>query len=167
MGAPFFSGIGCAGTEGTAVGCGVSVGLGDGVSSGLAVADGDALGLGLGDLFLRFRFVSGVGLGDGVGEIFFFFGEAIGDGLGVDFLAECFRCFRTGVGVGVASKTFLIFAPNDSSAASAAPTVPNNIATIRSARSIILEVMEFVGVSVKRRLPRRLTQTPYNPHRNG
>jgi hypothetical protein len=104
----------------------------------VAVADGDALGLGVGDPFLRFRFVSGVGLGDGVGEVFFRFGEAVGDGLGVDFLAECFRCFRAGVGVGVASKTFLIFAPNDSSAASAASTVPNNIATIKNARSSIL-----------------------------
>jgi len=167
LGAPFFSGVGCAVTEGTAVGCVVSVALGDGVSSGVAIPDGDSLGLGLGDLFLCFRFVSGVGLGDGVGEVFFFFGEAVGDGLTVDFFAERFRCFRVGVGVGVASKTLLIFAPNDSSAASAAPTVPNNIATIRNARSIILEVMEFVGVSVKRRLPQRLTQTPYNPHRNG
>jgi hypothetical protein len=121
----------------------------------------------VGDLFLRFRFVSGVGLGDGVGEVSFRFCEAVGDGLGVDSFAERFRCFRVGVGVGVASKIFLIFVPNDSSAASAAPTVPNNIATIRNVRSIILEVMEFVGVSVKRRLPRRLTQTPYNPHRNG
>ena len=149
LGAPFFSGVGCGVTEGVALGCGVSVGLGDGVSSGVAVADGDALGLGVGDPFLRFRFVSGVGLGDGVGEVFFRFGEAVGNGLGVDFLAECFRCFRAGVGVGVASKTFLIFAPNDSSAASAAPTVPNNIATIKNARSSILIAEDKINARVR------------------
>ena len=152
LGAPFFSGVGCAVTEGIAVGCGVSVGLGDGVSSGVAVPDGEAFGLGVGNFFLRFRFVSGVGLGDGVGEIFFFFGEAVGVGLGVDFLAECFPCFRTGVGVGVASKTFLIFAPNDSSAASAAPTVPNNIATIKNARSSILIARDKVSARVREEL---------------
>ena len=118
--------------EGGAVGCGVSVGPGVSVSSGVAVAEGDAPGLGEGDLFLRFRFVSGVGLGDGVGETFFRFGEAVGEGLGEDFPAERFRCFRIVVGVGVASKIFLIFVPNDSSAASATRTVPSNIATIRS-----------------------------------
>lgn len=144
MGAPLFSGVGCAVTEGTAVGCGVSVGLDDGVSSGVAVPDGEAFGLGVGDLFFRFRFVSGVGLGE-----IFFFGEAVGDGLGVDFLAECFRCFRTGVGVGVASKTFLIFAPNDSSAASEAPTAPNNIAIIKNARSSILIARDKISGRVR------------------
>jgi hypothetical protein len=107
------------------------------VSSGVVVAegDGDSLGAGVGDPFLRFRFVSGVGLGDGVGEIFFFFGEAVGDGLGV---ADRFRCFRAGVGVGVASKTFLIFAPNDSSAACKTSIALDNSAAIRNARSSIL-----------------------------
>jgi len=137
LGAPFFSGVGCAVAEGVAVGCGVSIGIGVAVSSGVVVADGDALGLGVGDLFLRFDFVSGAGLADGAGEIFFF-GEAVGDGLGVDFPVERFRCFRDGVGVGVDSRNFLIFVPNDSSAASGAAIVPNKIATIRKSRSIAL-----------------------------
>jgi hypothetical protein len=137
FGAPFFSGVGCAVAEGVAVGCGVSIGIGVAVSSGVVVADGDALGLGVGDLFLRFDFVSGVGLADGAGEIFFF-GEAVGDGLGVDFPVERFRCFRDGVGVGVDSRNFLIFVPNDSSAASGAAIVPNKIATMRKSRSIAL-----------------------------
>jgi hypothetical protein len=100
LGAPFFSGVGGALVEGVAVASGVSVGLGVGV------------------VFLRFvfAFVSGVGLGDGVGEVLFRFGEAVGDGVGVDFLADLFRCFRAGVGVGVVVRNFLIFAPNGSSA---------------------------------------------------
>jgi hypothetical protein len=137
LGAPFFSGVGCAVAEGVAVGCGVSIGIGVAVSSGVVVADGDALGLGVGDLFLRFDFVSGVGLADGAGEIFSF-GEAVGDGLGVDFPVERFRCFRDGAGVGVDSRNFLIFVPNDSSAASGAAIVPNKIATMRKSRSIAL-----------------------------
>ena len=124
--------------EGTAVGCGVSVGPGVSVSSGVAVAEGDAPGLGEGDLFLRFRFVSGVGLGDGVGEIFFRFGEAVGEGLGEDFLAGRFRCFRVGVAVGVASKTFLIFVPNDSSALPGTTFVPKQIAATKRLRRTIL-----------------------------
>jgi hypothetical protein len=76
---------------------------------------------------LRFDFVFGVGLGDGVGEIFFCFRSAVGDGVGVAFF---FRCLRVGVGAG--SKTFLIFVPNDSSAASAAQSAPNSIAKIKS-----------------------------------
>lgn len=123
--------------EGGAVGCGVSVGPGVSVSSGVAVAEGDAPGLGEGDLFLRFRFVSGVGLGDGVGETFFRFGEAVGEGLGEDFPAERFRCFRIGVGVGVASKIFLIFVPNDSSALPGATFIPKQIAAIRRLRKTI------------------------------
>jgi hypothetical protein len=108
------------------------------VSSGAGVTDGDgdALGLGVGDLFFRFDFVSGVGLADGAGETFFCFGEAVGDGLGVDFLVERFRCFRDGVGVGVGPRNFLIFVPNDSSAAPGAAIVPNKIAMIRKSRSI-------------------------------
>ena len=124
--------------EGTAVGCGVSVGPGVSVSSGVAVAEGDAPGLGEGDFFLRFRFVSGVGLGDGVGEIFFRFGEAVGEGLGEDFLAGRFRCFRVGVAVGVASKTFLIFVPNDSSALPGTTFVPKQIAATKRLRRTIL-----------------------------
>jgi hypothetical protein len=135
LGAPFFSGVGCAVAEGVAVACGVSIGIGVAVSSGVVVADGDALGLG--DLFLRFDFVSGVGLTDGAGEIFFF-GEAVGDGLGVDFPVERFRCFRDGVGVGVGPRNFLIFVPNDSSAASGVAIIPNKIATVRKSRSIAL-----------------------------
>jgi hypothetical protein len=104
LGAPFFCGVGGALVEGVAVASGVSVGLG--------------VGVGVGEVFLRFvfAFVSGVGLGDGVGEVFFRFGEAVGDGVGVDFLADFFRCFRVGVGVGVVVRNFLIFAPNGSSA---------------------------------------------------
>ena len=137
LGPPFFSGVGCAVAEGGAVGCGVSLGIGVAVPSGVVVEDGYALGLGVGDLFFRFDFVSGEGLADGAGEIFFF-GEAVGDGLGVDFPVERFRCFRDGVGVGVGSKIFLIFVPNDSSAASGAAIVPNKIATMRKNRSIPL-----------------------------
>ncbi len=135
LGPPFFSGVGCAVAEGGAVGCGVSLGIGVAVPSGVVVEDGYALGVG--DLFFRFDFVSGVGLADGAGEIFFF-GEAVGDGLGVDFPVERFRCFRDGVGVGVGPRNFLIFVPNDSSAASGAAIVPNKIATMRKSRSIAL-----------------------------
>jgi hypothetical protein len=135
LGAPFFSRVACAVAEGDAVGCGVSVGVGVAVSSGVAVADGDAVGVG--DLFFRFDFVSGVGLADGDGEIFFF-GEALGEGLGVVFVVERRRCFRDGVGVGVGPRSFFIFVPNDSSAASGAAIVPNKIATMRKSRSIAL-----------------------------
>ena len=135
LGAPFFSGVGCAVAEGVAVGSGVSVGVGVAISSGVVVVDGDALGVG--DLFLRFDFVAGEELADGAGENFFF-GEAVGDGLGVDFPVERFRGFRGGVGVGVASKIFLIFASSDSSAAPGAAIVPNKIATMRKSRSIAL-----------------------------
>jgi hypothetical protein len=114
LGAPFFSAPGCGEREGL----GVSVGLG--LSSGVAV--------GVEDAFLRFDFV--VAVGDGVGETFLCFGEAVGDGLGVGFFVERFRCLRGG-GVGVA-KIFLIFVPNDSSAAFVLWTAPNKIAAIRS-----------------------------------
>ena len=116
--------------------CGVSVGLGEGISSGGAVGDGVA--------FLCFDFLFGVGLGEGVGEIFFCRGEVVGDGVGVVFSAERFRCLRVGAGVGVGAKTFLIFVPIDSSAASAMRTALNSITTIKNARGIALEVMEFV-----------------------
>jgi hypothetical protein len=131
LGAPFFCGAGCAVAEGVAVASGVSVGLGVRVSSGVAVAVGDALGVGDGEAFFRFAFFSGVGLGDGVGEVFFRFGEAVGDGVGVDFLAGRFRCFRAGVGVGVAVRNFLIFVPNGSSALLGATFIPKQIAAIR------------------------------------
>jgi len=137
LGAPFFSGVGCAVAEGGGVGCGVSLGVDVGVSSGVGVTDGEAAGLGVGDLFFRFDFVSGVGLADGAGEIFFF-GEAVGEGLGVVLVVERLRCFRDGVGVGVGPRNFLVFVPSDSSAASGAAIVPNKIATMRKSRSIAL-----------------------------
>ena len=116
MGAPFFSAAGRSEREGL----GVSVGLGTGFSSGVAVGVGEAL--------LRFDFVFGVAVGDGVGDVFLCFGEAVGDA----FLVECFRCLGVGAGVGVGSKIFLIFVPNDSSDALIAWTVLSNIATISS-----------------------------------
>ena len=73
-----------------------------------------------------------MGVGDGVGEAFFRLGEAVGDGVAVGLFAERFRCLRDGVGVGVGARIFLIFVPNDSSAAGVAPTAPNKIARIRS-----------------------------------
>ena len=127
--------------EGVAVASGVSVGLGVRVSSGVAVAVGD--GPGVGEIFLRFAFVSGVGLGVGVGEVFFRRGEAVGDGVGVDFLADRFRCFRAGVGVGVAVRKFLIFVPNDSSALLGAGAAPNNTAAINTIRNTVLELIEW------------------------
>ena len=134
---------------------GVILGLGVAVSSGTGVTDGDgdAPGLGVRDLFLPFDLVSGVGLADGAGEIFFF-GEAVGDGLGVAFVVERFRCFRDGVGVGVASKTFLIFVPNDSSAASGMAIIPKKIAMLKKIRSVLLEAIGFVG---------RFCETPTSP----
>jgi hypothetical protein len=114
----------------------------------VTVADGD----GAGDAFLRFDFAFGVALGDGVGEIFFSFGgtvgegvcetffgfgEAVGDGLEVLFVAARFRCFR-GVGVGVGSKTLLIFVPNDSSAPPAVGIAVRQTATTKRLRKIIL-----------------------------
>jgi len=148
LGAPFFSGVGFAVAEGVAVGSGVSVGLGVGVSSGVAVALGDALGVGDGEAFFRFSFVSGVG--DGVGEVFFRFGEAVGDGVGVDFLAVGrFRCFRAGVGVGVAVRNFLIFVPNDSSALLGAMFIPKQMAEVRRLRKTIL----VAGNKISGRVP--------------
>ena len=96
---------------------------------GVSVAEGDSVAEGLGEAFLRFDF--GVGLGDGVGEAFFCLRSGAGDGVGVAFFPELFLCLRVGAGVGVA-KIFLIFVPNDSSAASAAQSAENSIARIRS-----------------------------------
>jgi hypothetical protein len=94
---------------------------------------------------LRFDFVFGVGLGDGVCEAFFCFGEAAGDGVGVAFFDERFRCLRAGVGVGSGSKAFLIFVPNDSSAASAASIAPTSIETIKKPRHIVWKTTKLVG----------------------
>jgi hypothetical protein len=124
LGAPVFSAPGCGEREGL----GVSVGVGGGVSSGL----------GVGDFLLCLCFVSGVGLGDGVGEIFFRLGEAVGDGLGVGFFAERFLCLRAGAGVGVGAKIFLIFVPNDSSAAPGVTIALKQIVTRTKIRRIIL-----------------------------
>jgi hypothetical protein len=84
---------------------------------------------------LCFRFVSGVGVGEGVGEVFFRFGVAVGDGLEVVFL---FRCLRDGAGVGVGSKIFLIFVPNDSSAPRGVTIAPKQIAARTRTRRVIL-----------------------------
>jgi hypothetical protein len=94
--------------------------------------------VGAGDARLRFDLDFGVGLGDGVGEIFLCLGEVVGDGLGVVFFAERFRCLRIGAGVGVVAKMFLIFVPNDSSAAPGVTITPTQIAASRSIRRIIL-----------------------------
>jgi len=87
---------------------------------------------------LRFDFAFGVGVGDGVGEIFFRFGEAVGDGLGVVFFAERFRCLRVGAGVGVGARIFLIFVPNDSSAAPGVTIAPKQIVASKRILRIIL-----------------------------
>jgi len=87
---------------------------------------------------LRFDLLFDVGLGDGVGEIFFCFGELSGAGVGVVFF---FRCLRLGVGDGC--KTFLIFVPSDSWAASAARVVPNAIATIRKQRNSLWQAIKL------------------------
>jgi hypothetical protein len=110
--------------------------------------------VGVGDARLRFDLDFGVGLGDGVGEIFLCRGEVVGDGLGVVFFAERFRCLRVGAGVGVDARIFLIFVPNDSSAAFAAWSVPNEIAAIRSPRNIGWEIAKIVG---------RFCETPSAP----
>jgi len=114
-------------------GTAVSAGVGDGLSSGTGLGDG--LG------FLRFDLPLGAGLGDGVGEAFFCFGEVSGDEVGVAFF---FRCLRAGVGVGAGSKTFLIFVPSDSSAASAAEA-PNKSAPSKKQRIIVLRAIDVVG----------------------
>ena len=112
--------------------------------------------MGVGDAFLRFDLPLGVGLEDGVGEAFLFFGEAVGDGVGVAFF---FRCLRVGVGDG--SKTFLIFVPNDSSAASAAEA-PNKSAPSKKQRIIVLRAIDVVGRFCELRKLSELTQTPYS-----
>src|SRR5262249_7366162 len=116
-------------------GTGVSDGVGDGLSSGS--------GVGVGVVFLRFDLLLGVAVGDGLGEAFFRLGEAVGDGVAVDLLVECFRCLRDGVGVGVGAKIFLIFLPNDSSAACVV-VAPNKSA--RSNRQPIIVLMSIYVV---------------------
>jgi hypothetical protein len=86
---------------------------------------------------LCFRFPPGVEVGEGVGEIFLCFGEAVGEGVDVTFF---FRCLLFGAGVGVGSKTFLIFLPNDSSALTDMTIAPQQIVTARRIRRIILIV---------------------------
>ena len=81
---------------------------------------------------MRFDLLFGVVLGDGLGEAFFCFGEVDGDGVGVAFFDERFRCLRLGVGVGAASRIFLILVPSDSSAALETQIGLNRIARIRS-----------------------------------
>ena len=66
-------------------------------------------------------------------------------GLGVVFVVERFRCFRDGVGVGVGSRNFVIFVPNDSTAAPGAAIVPNKIAMLKKIRSVALEAIGFAG----------------------
>jgi hypothetical protein len=85
----------------------------------------------VGEALLRFDFVFGVAVGDGVGEVFLCLGEAVGDGVGVAFFVVLFLCLRFGAGVGVA-KTFLIFVPNDSSAAANSANAPNESARIKN-----------------------------------
>ena len=106
----------------------------------------------MGEAFLRFDFA--VAVGDGVGDVFLCLGEAVGDGLGVDFFAERFRCLRVGTGVGVGARIFLIFVPNDSSAAPGVTIAPTSIATIRNHRNVVWKTTKFVG---------RFRETPSSP----
>ncbi len=99
---------------------GVSDGVADGLSSGS--------GVGVGLAFFRFDLLIGVG----VSVALFRRGEAVGDGVAVGSFAEAFRCLRAGLGVGVGARIFLIFLPNDSSAAGLASTAPNKITSIRT-----------------------------------
>ena len=141
FGAPFFSAPRCGEREGLRV----SVGLGTVLSSGVAV--------GVGDAFLRFDFVFGVG--DGVGETFLCFGEAVGDAVGVGFSVARFRCLRGG-GVGVA-KIFLIFVPNDSSAAFVASVTPKNSAESKSGPTNLRDTaVERIRGRISRRVPGEL-----------
>jgi hypothetical protein len=136
FGPTFFSGVGCIVCAGVAKGGGVSVGLGDGGSASVTVADGERVGVA--DAFLRLDFSFGVAPEDGVGEAFFLLGDAVGDALVAGFSVGCFRCFRVGVGVGVGSKIFLIFVPNDSSAAPGAAIAPKKIAQLTRPQNVVL-----------------------------
>ncbi len=81
-----------------------------------------------------FDLVFSVGLGDGVGEVFLRLGEAVGDA----FLVERFRCLRVAAGVGVGARIFLIFVPNDSSAAPGVTIAPKQIVASKRILRIIL-----------------------------
>ena len=109
----------------------------------------------MGDAFLRFYFVFGVAVGDGVGETFLCFGEAVGDGLGIGFFVERFRCLRGG-GVGVA-KIFLIFVPNDSSAAFVASVTPKNSAESKNSPTNLRDTAapKTAKVAAATRTPKR------------
>ena len=100
------------------------------------------------------RFELFFGVGDGVGEAFFRLVEAVGDGVGVAFFVERFRCLRDGVGLGFGSRTFLIFVPNDSSAAFASWSMPNSIAATTNNRNVLWKSMNLVG---------RFCETPFGP----
>ena len=139
MGAPFFS---CGETDGEAVG--VSVGLGVGVSFGVAVGEGDSVGLGVDDVFFfffDFDFNLGLALGSGVGDAFLCLGDGDGVGVGLFFAAEWVRCFRAGVGVGVA-KNFWIFLPNDSSALIVCAPAPKPINNSRKTRNDVFKTSQ-------------------------
>ena len=120
---------------------------GTGVSDGVAAGVSSGSGVGVGLVFFRFDLL----VGEGVGEAFFRLGEAVGDGVAVGFVDECFRCLRDGVGSG--ANTFLIFEPNDSSAANEAGMAPNKIAKIRSHfinRSVVSAVLSGDSSSIVR-----------------
>ena len=91
------------------------------------------------------RFDLLLGVGDGVGEAFFRLAEGVGDGVGGAFFDERFRCLRDGVGLGSGSRTFLIFVPNDSSAAFASWSMPNSIAATANNRNVLWKSMNLVG----------------------
>jgi len=144
-GSPFF--FGEADADGLGVWPGETLALGLAEAEGDSSGDGDGVGEpfrffflleldedsgeGLGDdfFFLGEEIAEGSGVSDGVGVAltFFFFGGgdfsgvSLGFGVG-DFSAVVFffGCFR-GVGVGVGSKTFFSFVPNDSSAGARTP----------------------------------------------
>lgn len=141
LGAPFFSrGETDGDGVGVSVGLAVGVGLGEGVSSGVADGEGVSVGVGVGEdfFFFDFDFALGLALSSGVGEGFFFFGVGVGDGVGFFFAAECLRCFRGGVGVGVV-KIFLIFSPNDSSAPIACAPGPKPINNSKKTRKYVFK----------------------------
>ena len=91
------------------------------------------------------RFDLLLAVGDGVGETFFRLAERVGDGVGVVFFDERFRCLRDEVGLGSGSRTFLIFVPNDSSAAFASWSMPNSIAATTNNRNVLWKSMNLVG----------------------
>lgn len=143
LAAPFFS-FGETNGVGVSVGLGVGLGLGDGDSSGVADGEGDSVGFGVGEVFffLIFPFGLGLTLGSGVGEAFALLcGDGLGDGVGLFFAAECLRCFRAGVGVGVA-KIFLIFSPNESSAPIACALAPKPINKNKKTRTDVFKTSE-------------------------